>query len=95
MAKAYRMVRVSAETYRQLQIMQAAMQMANMEGKTCLPETERFGVTLDTTVRELIERDWDHRLRSGRKNRPQSVREALGGGSGDEPGITFSVDPAK
>lgn len=89
MAKTYRMVRLSSETHRQLQILQAAFQQSNMEAKTELPEHDQFGVTLDTVVRELIEREWSHRLRAGRKSRPQSVREALGEKADPEGSITF------
>lgn len=89
------MVRLSDETHRQLLILQAAFQQSNIESKTLLPETEGWGVTLDTVVRELVEREWNHRLRSGRKSRPQSVREALGDKCEPEEAITFYVDPAK
>lgn len=79
MAKDYMMVRLSVQTWHQLKVMQAAMQQSNIDMKSELPENEIYGVTLDTVVRELIEREWRHRLASGKKKRPESVQEALGG----------------
>lgn len=95
MARDYRMVRLSSETHRQLLILQAAFQQSNIESKTQLPEHDQFGVTLDTVVAELIEREWNHRLRSGRKSRPQSVREVLGESATPEESITFLPRPSE
>lgn len=79
MAKKYVMVRVTEKTWLDLKAVQKRLQ-ANQQarGDNPLPESEGFGVTLDTVVEELIRRDVAHAARGRRK----ALRQSQSAGDG-------------
>ncbi len=92
MAKKYVMVRITEETSLALHRVRERLENAQiMKGRNPLPETEGFGITMDTVIRELIRRDTEHAARGRRK---PARRRQPGGEDHDEgvPAVVISLE---
>jgi len=63
MAKKYQMVRLELSTWQALQEAKTRMEISNLEGKTCYAAHDQFGISLDTVIKTLLERDARHKSR--------------------------------
>jgi len=81
-AKKYQMLRLTVETWEMLQELKTAMEISNLEGKTCYDSHEQFGISLDTVVKELVRRDirWKERKRESAARKRAGARFDQEGG---------------
>jgi len=94
-AKKYQMVRLEAKTWEMLQELKTAMEVSNIEGSTTYPAHDQFGISLDTVVRTLLERDsaWKRRKKDSAARKRSGVRFTAEGGI--RPARLQNVDPGE